>query len=64
MKNGGPDKVTSELIKFIFRLCPTLILHVCNNIANGETGLATDFLKRYIIFIRKPNSTKTNIKML
>ena len=64
MKNGGPDKVTSELIKFIFRLCPILILHVCNNIANGETGLASDFLKRYIIFIRKPNSTKTNIKML
>ena len=64
MKNGGPDKVTSELIKFIFRLCPTLIHHVCVNISNGETGLASDFLKRYIIFIRKPNSTKTNIKML
>ena len=63
-KNGGPDKVTSELIKFIFKLCPTLILHVCINIANGETGSALDFLKRFIIFLRKPNSSKTNIKML
>ena len=64
LKNGGPDKVTSELIKFIFKLCPTLLLYVCINIASGEVGLSSDFLKRFVIFIRKPNSNKTNIKML
>ena len=31
-KNGGPDKVTSELVKFLFKIYPNLIIKVCQNI--------------------------------
>ena len=50
LKNGGPDKVTSALLKFIHKLCPNLIMKVCQNISDLITGKAKDHLKRYVIF--------------
>ena len=37
-KNGGPDKITSDLQKKLFKLCPYLIIYVLHNISNAMRG--------------------------
>ena len=57
-KNGGSDKVPSELLKFICNLCPTLIMKVSQNISDLITSKAKNHLRRYVIFIHKTNRNK------
>ena len=64
-KNGGPDTITSDLLKFLFKLAPNLIICVIQCISKALNGEGLDyFAKRFIIFILKLNSTKKNIKKL
>ena len=63
-KNGGPDKITSNLLKFLFKLSSYLIISVLYNISNAILGNYNYFSKRYVMFILKPNTVKKDIKML
>ena len=61
-KNGGPDTITSDLLKILFKLCPYLIICVIHCISNALNGDFDYFAKRFIMFILKLNSSKKDIK--
>ena len=63
-KDSLPHKVTSELLRFIYKLCPTLFMKVCQNISDLITGKAKNYLWMFVIFFHKNNTNKTNYEML
>ena len=57
-KNCGPEAITSYLLKFLFKLCPYLIICVIHCISNALNGEFDYYAKRFIMFILKLNSSK------
>ena len=60
---GGPDGITSRLLKYLANILPQLVLGAMNKITSYEDKPEA-LAERYLIFIKKPNSNKTCYRKL